>query len=224
MSHPQRLWGDSFFHVPEGTPYFVENSRRGVLRANAKRLTLRRRRFHYGLDIDVQFDADGLDWGTHWSQPLLHGFEWDRKATPAMRVLPKSVHIGELHEEQIKHLVARDNGKTYRIRRATLLVRWCLALGLGAEVELKSDVVADRPAVADRFAEDLRGLPGYRFGRVWAKTLTSIPKKAGKRLQAMRDRGIPALLLSHDDRELPPTWKPGAGMVDDVRGHARWAA
>lgn len=214
---PPRPWGDAFFHVAEGVPYYVENSYVGIARAYRRRLAKRRKPYHYGIDLDCQVTRDGVVVATHWGTPLRHGF------TDPTGELAADTPIGSMTWAEVRRLRARYHGRTYRIRTAVDLTGRALKRGLGVELELKSDAFAHRPRVVAAFVAGIQALPGYQRGRVWAKTLTDIPHKPGGRLKVFRDHGIPTLLLARGDKPLPKAWRPGAGMVDDVRGRvAGW--
>ena len=148
-----------FFHI---ATYFINDSGWGVREAF--------RKGYSAIDLNFHVTKDGVIVNTHWSKPLLHGFTWDAKTPAAWRALPKSIEIKDLTWAQVKHLVARKAGKTYRIRTFAYMARLCARLGLRMEFETKNS-------------------PGFLDPRIWA-TVESTAKALGLNIQVKAESWV----------------------------------
>jgi glycerophosphoryl diester phosphodiesterase len=194
VTAPRRVPPRRFFHVAEGKPYHLEDSRRGVL-------TAIRNRFRW-IDLDCQVTKDGIPIITHWGRPM----ERDGFRDPLGKIDPHR-SVEELTWEQVSRLRTRDG---YRIWRADDLCNLAIKCGLRVELELKTDAITERHLQVLRAALT-------KPKRVQVKTLSNLPKHPGMRLARAKRAGFKTIILARGP--MPKAWQPSC---DYVRGRAVW--
>lgn len=197
-------WSD-FYHVPEGTPYHVENSIAGV------RLAAHRAGQAKAIDLDWHVTRDGVVVNTHWSQPLLKdGF------TDPEGKIAQDARIEDLTWADVQRLRTRDG---HAIQRAETMFRLCAELGVRMEFEAKGSAAFEDPALWQslKVLADDTGLTAR--GLIQVKTI-STTDGAPARLAAAHEAGFTTIILPRGSRALS---RQAYGAVTDyVRGPFSW--
>lgn len=214
LAKPKRVprrWS-GFLH---SSHYWETDSFRGV-RAAAKRPGAKK-----ALDVNTcGRSKDGVLLALHWSQPLLHGFRWD-KSTPAhLRALPKTVSVHDLTMSEIGHLVAGRRGRC-RIQPLEHVLDLAALLGVRIELEAKGGRTLERESTWEEVAgwRSTRSL--VRRGLLQGKTLVLIPG-AAKRLGAMKAAGLPTIVSTTGAKSHRLKLVEFTGCADFVRGPVEW--
>jgi hypothetical protein len=182
-------------HSAKGAPYHTVNSLRGVIRAE--------REGYIGIDLDVNADAEGIIWATHWGRPMLRdGFRDPQKRMSRF----KQIH--HMTTEQVARLRTRDG---YRIWRVSQLIKEARRWGLLVEVEAKPSPHLYGKRAWEHMAAELGG--DTREGLL-VKVLLDLGPRPENRLKAAHAAGFRTCAIVHGGHGLRPEWEP---FVDTYR-------
>ena len=184
-------------HAPKGTPYHVNNSRRGIRRTAALGYNAQ--------DVDALITRDGVPVATHWPRPLRHGFTWAGRGR-----MPSGVTIAELTLAQVGRLEAGP----YRVRAVDEILQTAGPLDVTVCLELKPDRRWAKPATYAPLiaAADLHDA---------ALVIMSQPRALGRGvryLKAAKQAGLPTLLLTRG-----PVWPTWWKHLTFAKGRRRFA-
>lgn len=208
-----KVWG-SFAHSSPDKAY-EGDSLRGIKRAS------RRKGHAKAADINgAGRTRDGILVGLHWSQPLLHGFRWDRKTPARLKALPKTVRIDQLTYAEARHLVA---GVSYRINKLEALFDLAAKLGVRVEFEPKGSATFFREETWREIASWPSTKSLRRRDLFQVKRLILIPG-AARCLKAAHAVGFETIVSTTGAKSNVLSLKRYSGKADYVRGAVRWAA
>lgn len=176
LPFPLTIW-----HKAKATPYYRENSGRGVRHASRVGAT--------AIDLDCQITRDGVIVCTHWPNPLRHGF------TDPAGLLHRDAQVRHMSLAEVTRLRAPGG---HRIIPARRMIRLARDAGVVPCFEVKGDTRFQKRRTYRQLRRAVR-----RHG--WPCVVMTLPHLGGrnrgyKRLAAARAKGLPTLVLTGASR------------------------
>lgn len=119
------------------------------------------------IDLDMQIDAQGVVWNTHWLRPM----ERDHFIDPEGK-MPKGKRIDRMTTAEVQRLIARDNGHTFHMVPMAHRFKQATERGLKIAAEAKQNMDNNPHWTRAVFAQ-LRAESNAAHAKVVVSTLDS---------------------------------------------------